>query len=99
MSIKQNRTSQPQTPWAVQYNINNKQDGASDTQSIFSDVKSRRSIAQSIRSKALDALSVKDVVPIEDKMSRVAVSVKEQEGPSNETITQPAVNPLPPSAP
>lgn len=91
MSIKSQRTSQPQTPWAVQYNnLSNRQDGASDAASVFSDVKSRRSFAASIRSKAVDALSVKDL-PVEDKMSRIAASIKEQqqEGPSGENVTNP----------
>ena len=98
MSIKSHRTSQAQTPWAVQYNSTNRQDGASDTQSVFSDVKSRRSFAQSIRSRAVEPLPVKDL-PVEDKMSRVAASIKEQEGPLNDNGNTPAVNPAPENNP
>jgi hypothetical protein len=74
---------------------------------VFSDVKSRRSIAASIKSRALDALSMKSRgpldalsvkdLPIEDKLSRVAASIKEQEGPAgdngaNQAANQPAEN-------
>jgi hypothetical protein len=100
MSIKSNRTSQPQTPWAVQYNVTNRQDGAaSDTQSVFSDVKSRRSVAQSIRSKAIGEL--KDL-PVEDKMSRVAASIKveQQDGAvANDNGNGPALSTVPENAP
>lgn len=50
----------------------------SDTQSVFSDVKSRKSYAPSIRSRAVEPLPVKDL-PVEDKMSRITASIKEQE--------------------
>ena len=70
---------------------------------MFSDVKSRRSIAASIKSRALDALSVKSArapldaisvkdLPLEDKLSKVAASIKEQEGPVGDN----GANPNPP---
>ncbi len=45
---------------------------------MFSDVRSRKSYAPSIRSRAVEPLPVKDL-PVEDKMTRVAASIKEQE--------------------
>lgn len=45
---------------------------------MFSDVRSRKSYAPSVRSRAVEPLPVKDL-PVEDKMSRVAASIKEQE--------------------
>ena len=45
---------------------------------MFSDVKSRKSYAPSLRSRVVEPLPVKDL-PVEDKMSRVAASIKEQE--------------------
>jgi hypothetical protein len=45
---------------------------------VFSDVRSRKSYAPSIRSRAVEPLPVKDL-PVEDKMTRVAASIKEQE--------------------
>lgn len=45
---------------------------------MFSDVKSRKSYVPSIRSRAVEPLPVKDL-PVEDKISRIAATIKEQE--------------------
>lgn len=96
MSIKSNRTSQPQTPWAVQYNMPNRQDGASETSSVFSDVKSmksRRSIAASIRSRQVEPISAKEGLT-EDKVSKIAAQPRDHDGLANadQGATPAAVN-------
>lgn len=53
------KSKQPFTPYAVQYTIGNGT-GANDTKSVFSDTSSRRSLAHSLRSRALGAASIKD---------------------------------------
>jgi uncharacterized alpha-E superfamily protein len=59
------KSKQPFTPYAVQYTIGNGT-GANDTKSVFSDTSSRRSLAHSLRSRALAAASVKDALSKHD---------------------------------
>ena len=62
------KSKQPFTPYAVQYTIGNGT-GANDTKSVFSDTSSRRSLAHSLRSRALAAASVKDAQSKQDAES------------------------------